>query len=71
MTQEFDEMYNHQEKAFLEFVDDYKNTLKKAARVRNGNINFNEDDELKIKEIYRLRKLLSYNELDFIFKFLL
>ena len=69
--QEFDELYNPQEKAFLEFVDDYKNTLRKAARIRNGNQSLTEDDELKIKEISRLRKLLSYNELDFIFKFLL
>jgi hypothetical protein len=31
MIEEYDEMYNSKEKAFSEYVDDYKNTLKKAA----------------------------------------
>lgn len=64
-------MYNQQEKAFKQFDIEYKITLRRAAKVRNGNQNLNEEDELKIKEISRLRKLLSYNELEFIFKFLL
>ena len=45
--------------------------------MRNGGGTLSNEDEemrrslLKIKEISRVRKLLSYNELDFIFKLLL
>jgi hypothetical protein len=82
---EYDQNYIKLEQAFKYFHYEYKNTLKKEASIYireakvklQANVNsFNEEEELrksdlKIREISRKQKILSYNELDFVFNFLL